>query len=166
MAVLATGVKAAVAQALTLPEGECMQVKDYMQATPMAVTPEDLVSTASQRMRGVRIRHLPVVTAENVLVGVVTDRDIRQAGASDAPHMAEHELHYLLERLTVKDIMTTQVITVHRDTPLDKAGRIFLEKKFGCLPVVHNNNVLEGIITVADLLRAYVQQHETVSSSS
>ena len=143
-----------------------MQVKDYMQATPITVTPEDLVSTASQRMRGVRIRHLPVVTAEHILVGVVTDRDVRQAGASDAPHMAEHELLYLLEKMTVKDIMTTQVVTVRSDTPLVGAGQIFLEKKFGCLPVVRNNNVLEGIITVTDLLRAYVQQHETVSSPS
>jgi acetoin utilization protein AcuB len=143
-----------------------MQVKDYMQTTPMTVTPEDLVSTASQRMRGIRIRHLPVVSAENVLVGVVTDRDVRQAGASDTPHMAELELLFLLENMTVQDIMTTQVVTVHSDTPLAEAGRIFLEKKFGCLPVVGNNNVLEGIITVTDLLRAYVQQHETVSSTS
>jgi acetoin utilization protein AcuB len=143
-----------------------MQVKDYMQATPMTVTPEDLVRTVRQRMRGVGIRHLPVVTAENILVGVVTDRDVRQAGASDAPHMAEHELLYLLEKMTVRDIMTTQVITVRSDTPLAEAGQIFLEKKFGCLPVVRNNNVLEGIITVTDLLRAYVQQHETESSPS
>jgi acetoin utilization protein AcuB len=150
----------------TLQEGKCMQVKDYMQVTPMTVTPEDLVSTASQRMRGVGIRHLPVVTAENILVGVVTDRDIRQAGASDASHMAEHELLYLLEKMTVQDIMTTQVITVRSDTPLAEAGQLFLEKKLGCLPVVRNNNVLEGIITVTDLLHAYVQQHGTVSSPS
>ena len=143
-----------------------MQVKDYMQTTPITVTPEDLASTARQRMRGSRVRHLPVVTEENTLVGVVTDRDIRQAGASDEPHMAEHELVYLLEKLTVKDIMTKQVITVHGETPLAEAGQLLLDKKFGCLPVVRHNHTLEGIITVTDLLRAYVQQHETAPSSS
>jgi CBS domain-containing protein len=137
-----------------------MQVRDYMQAMPLITAPEELVSIARQRMRGSRVRHLPVVTGENKLVGVITDRDIRQAGASDAPHMAEHELTSLLEKLTVKEIMTKQVVTVSPDTPLTDAGRIFLDKKFGCLPVVRHDNTLEGIITVTDCLRAYVDQHE------
>jgi CBS domain-containing protein len=50
------------------------------------------------------------------------------------------------------------VVTVNSTTPVVKAGLIFLQKKFGCLPVVHDNNRLEGIITVADLLRAYSRQ--------
>jgi acetoin utilization protein AcuB len=137
-----------------------MQVRDYMQAMPLTTTPEELVSIARQRMRGSRIRHLPVVAEGNRLVGVITDRDTRQAGASDEPHMAEHELTYLLEKLTVREIMTTQVVTVHPDTPLTDAGRILLDKKFGCLPVVHHDNTLAGIITVTDLLRAYVDHHE------
>jgi acetoin utilization protein AcuB len=131
-----------------------------MQTVPITVTPEDRVSTAFQRMRGGRIRHLPVVSAGNTLVGVVTDRDIRQAGASDAPHMAVHELTYLLDKLIVKDIMTKQVTTVRRDTPIVEAGQIFVDKKFGCLPVVGEAQTLEGIITVTDLLQAFVSRHD------
>lgn len=135
-----------------------MQVRDCMQTTPITVTPEDMVSTAYQRMRGSRIRHLPVVNDDNQLVGVVTDRDMRQAAPSDEPHLAEHELTYLLDKMTVKDTMTAKVVTVRADTPLAEAGQIFLDKKFGCLPVVRDDNTLEGILTVTDLLDAYVKQ--------
>jgi CBS domain-containing protein len=137
-----------------------MYVKDFMQTALTTVTPNTRVSTAYQMMtmRGARIRHLPVVTDEGTLIGIITDRDVRLAMASDAPSMAEHELTSLLEKLRVRDIMTQEVVTVNSTTPVVKAGLIFLQKKFGCLPVVHDNNRLEGIITVADLLRAYSRQ--------
>ena len=140
-----------------------MQVKDSMRIQVTTVTPETLVSTAYQLMtlRESIIRHLPVVTRQNILVGMLTDRDVRRAGASDAPSMAEHELQYLLKKLRVQDIMTREVVTVCGTTPLAEAGQIFLQKKFGCLPVIGNDNRLEGIITVTDLLRAYVEQHDT-----
>ena len=109
-------------------------------------------------MRGARIRHLPVVTEEGILIGIITDRDVRLAAASDAPSMAQYELPSLLEKLRVRDIMTPEVVTVHGTTSDVEAGLIFLEKKVGCLPVVRDNNRLEGIITVADLLRAYSKQ--------
>jgi CBS domain-containing protein len=141
-------------------EEECMQVKDYMQTRIITVSPQDLVSTAAQRMRGHTVRHLPVVTEANILAGLVTDRDIRRAGASDEPHMAEHELLYLLDKMTVQEIMTSQVHTVREETSVADAGRLLLEHRFGCLPVVREDNTLAGIITVTDLLRAYVQQHE------
>src|SRR5262245_50430305 len=133
-----------------------MQVKDYMHTHVTTVTPETLVSTAEQLMtkRGSKIRHLPVVTGQNTLVGVLTDRDMRRAEASDAPPMAEHELTYLLDKLCVQDIMTQDVVTVRGTTPIVEAGQIFLQKKFGCLPVVGDDNTLEGIITDRDIREA------------
>jgi acetoin utilization protein AcuB len=143
-----------------------MQVADYMHTTPLTARPEELVRAASQRMRGNNIRHLPVVTEEGTLVGIITDRDLRQANASDEPHLAAYELTALLEKLTVQEIMTRQVTTVRRHTPVTAAAQLFVEKKFGCLPVVRDENTLEGIITVTDLLRAYVAQHEVTNTPS
>lgn len=137
-----------------------MYVKDYMHTTVTTVTPDALASTAYQMMtrRAARIRHLPVVADDGTLVGVLTDRDLRRAGASDAPSMAEYELMYLLEKLHVRDMMTRDVVTVRSTTPLMEAGQILLQKKWGCLPVVREDHTLEGLLTVTDLLRAYTAQ--------
>jgi len=142
-----------------------MYVKDIMHTAVATVTPETRVSTAYQRMttREARIRHLPVVTDGQTLVGILTDRDVRRAAASDARPLAEHELLYLLDKLCVRDIMTPEVVTVHGITPVAEAGQIFLQKKFGCLPAVCDDYTLEGIITVTDLLRAYIAQSDTAS---
>lgn len=139
-----------------------MYVKDYMHTASTTVSPDALMSTAYQMMtrRDARIRHLPVVTEQQTLVGIITDRDVRRVGASDAPYMAEHELTYLLDKLRVREVMTTDVVTVRGTTSIQEAGHIFLQKKFGCLPVVGDTHTLEGIITVSDLLRAYVAQHD------
>ena len=143
-----------------------MHVEDYMHTRPITVTTEALASTAYQRMRESHIRHLPVVTGHGQLVGVITDRDMRQASTSDEPHMAEYDLTYLLEKMTVQEVMTRQVITVRRQTSVAAAARIFLEKKCGCLPVVRDDNTLEGMLTVTDLLRAYVEQHDAAQKTS
>src|SRR5262245_17719132 len=137
-----------------------MYVQDFMPTTVTTVTPDTLVRTAYQVMRDTWIRRLPVVTDEGILVGIITDRDIRRAAASDVPHLMEYELLSLLEKLRVRDIMTPEVVTVGGTTPLQEAGQILLQKKFGCLPVVHANHTLAGIITVTDLLRVVIAQYE------
>ncbi len=145
--------------AAAVPAGEHMLVKDYMRTAPYTMMPNDLVSIAYERMHEARIRHLPVIAGGPTLVGILTDRDIRQAGASTAPNLATHELVHLLEKMTVNAIMTTEVHTVRGDMAVADAGQLLLDHKFGGLPVVRDDNILEGIITVTDLLRAYVQQY-------
>jgi acetoin utilization protein AcuB len=108
-------------------------------------------------MQDARIRHLPVVTPEQKLVGIITDRDVRQASASRLPQLAAYEAPEQLQALQVQRIMTTQVRTVRRDTPVADAGQRLLAQRLGCLPVIRADNVVEGIITVTDLIAAYVQ---------
>lgn len=145
--------------AAAVPAGEYMRVDDYMHTEPYTVASDELVSVAYRRMREAHIRHLPVVAAEGKLVGILTDRDIRQASASTEPHLATHEWMAVLEKMTAEAIMTTRVYTVSRDMPVADAGQLFLDHKFGCLPVVRDGDLVEGIVTVTDLLRAYVEQH-------
>ena len=138
--------------------GERMQVKDYMQSALYTIMPNDLLSIARQRMQSTHVRHLPVITWGPKLVGMLTDRDMRLAGASTEPHLAAHEWGDALEKMRVNAIMTTPVYTVHRDTTVADAGQLFVDHKFGCLPVISEDDMLEGIVTVTDLLRAYVEQ--------
>jgi CBS domain-containing protein len=133
--------------------GARLAVKDAMQDLMIIVTPEDLVSTAYQRMQGGLVRHLPVLDDADKLVGVITDRDIRQAGDFVEPYLPGQELTGRFARMTVHEIMTTQVHTVRSDTAVTEAAELFLTHKFGCLPVVRNDGTLEGILTVTDVLR-------------
>ncbi len=139
----------------TGPAAARMPVRAYMQRDPTTGRPDELVSSVYQRMQDAHLRHLPIVTESRQLQGMLTDRDIRQAGPSTVRSMAAHESLLLLLTMTVKDIMTHHVYTVSADTVVADAGQLFLDHKVGCLPVVRHDSTLEGIITVTDLLQAY-----------
>ena len=146
--------------------GDLMRVRDYMRTEPYTLMPNDLVSVAYQRMHESHIHHLPVISEGCKLVGILTDRDIRLAGASSEPHLALYEWVQVLEKMTVNAIMSAPVQTVRSDMDVADAGQLFLDHKFGCLPVVYDDDMLEGMLTVTDLLRAYVAQHGAVQPTS
>ncbi len=139
----------------TGPATARLPVRAYMQRSPLTGRPEELVSSVYQRLQDAHLRYLPIVTESGLLLGMLTDRDIRQAGPSTVRSMAAHESLLLLLTMTVKDIMTQRVYTVSGDTVVADAGQLFLDHKIGCLPVVRRDGTLEGIITVTDLLQAY-----------
>jgi acetoin utilization protein AcuB len=130
-------------------------VRTYMHAPPLSGHKDDLVSQAQQRMQSATMRHLPIVTEDGKLLGLLTDRDLRQAGASSVPLLARYEAPLLLMTMQVKDIMITAVYTVTEETTVATAGQLFLDHKLGCLPVVDTDYRLVGILTVTDLLHAY-----------
>ena len=133
-----------------------LPVRTYMHAAPLTGHKDDLVRKAQQRMQSATIRHLPIVTEDGKLLGLLTDRDLRQAGASSVPLLTHYEAPSLLMTMRVKDIMTTDVYTVTEETTVAAAGQLFLDYKLGCLPVVDIDHRLVGILTVTDLLRAYI----------
>ena len=94
-----------------------MLVGKRMKSNPITVGPHDSFRHAMNLIRQRGIRHLPVLDSGR-LVGIVTDRDIRQASPSPATSLEMHELHYLLEKVKVCDVMTAKVITVTPDTPI------------------------------------------------
>jgi acetoin utilization protein AcuB len=132
-----------------------MLVEKRMKQHPVTVSPEDSFRHAMTLIRQKGFRHLPVVEGDR-LVGIVTDRDIRQASPSPATSLEVHELHYLLERVKVREIMTKRVYTVAPDTPIEEAARLMLQHKIGGLPVLDGGR-LTGIITETDILAAFVE---------
>lgn len=132
-----------------------MLVKDFMTPNPEVVTPEITVPEAAQIMKKGGFRRLPVVKEDRV-VGIVTDRDLKEAMPSDANSLSIWELNYLISKLTVGEIMTRNPITVSGTLPLQAAAKLMLEHKVGGLPVEREGRLV-GIITVTDVLRAFLQ---------
>ena len=133
-----------------------MPIRAHMQYAPLTGRQDDLVSQAQHRMQSADVRHLPIVAADGTLLGLLSDRDLRQAGASTLPPLSRYEAPLLLMTMLVKDIMRTDVTTVGGETTLADAGQLLLEHKIGCLPVLHHDRTLVGMVTVTDLLRAYL----------
>ncbi len=132
-----------------------MRISEWMSPEPITVTPDTPVSEARELMRRERIRHLLVMQGE-LLVGIITDRDVRLVLPSPATSLSVWEIHYLVAKMTVGQVMTRPVITIAPDRPVMEAVRVMLERKIGALPVAEGWRVV-GIITETDLLRAFAQ---------
>lgn len=122
---------------------------------PTTVPPTTPVPVARKLMLEQRIRHLLVVDGDR-LVGVVTDRDIRLNSASPATSLSVWELNYLLERLTVEQIMASGVIAITPAEDVATAARLLIQHKIGCLPVVAAGHLV-GIVTETDLVRVVAE---------
>ncbi len=129
-----------------------MQVRDVMTREPVTVRPQISVVDARAEMSRRRIRHLLVTEDGGLLVGIVTDRDIRSSLPSPATSLSVWELNYLLARLTVGEVMTRAVITVDPDRDVREAARIMIDHKIGGLPVLEGREIV-GVVTDTDLLR-------------
>lgn len=140
-----------------------MLVKNYMKRDPVTVKKDDSFRYALKLIRKEGIRHLPVLDGKK-LVGIVTDRDLRQAAPSPATTLEVHELNYLLERLKIEAIMTKKVITVTPMTNLRDAAKLLFAHKIGGLPVVEQEELV-GIITEGDILQAYVRHEESLEAT-
>lgn len=119
-----------------------MLVGKRMSKEPVTITPEDYLAQAREKMEKGGFRRLPVVE-EGRLVGILTDRDLRQ------------HLGYL-ERTKVNVAMTENPITVGPQTTLEQAAELLLKHKIGGLPVVEDNKLV-GIITASDVLKAFLE---------
>ncbi len=134
-----------------------MFVTNSMQKNVITIGKEASVFEARDKMAANSIRHLPVIDSENNLLGVVTDRDVRSAMPSvfaDVCNLEEEKKK--VAELKVKDIMTTNVTTVSPMHTLQDAIMLIHRTRVGAFPVVDEDGKLKGIISVRDLLRAFV----------
>jgi acetoin utilization protein AcuB len=132
-----------------------MLVKDWMSKNPITITDETSMMKAIHLMKQNRFRRLPVLQ-EGRLVGIVSDRDLKEASPSKATTLDVHELYYLLSELQVKDIMTRDPITVAPDDTVEHAAQVMLENTISGVPVVDDQEEVVGILTQSDVFRAFM----------
>ncbi|HSF17956.1 MAG TPA: CBS domain-containing protein [Vicinamibacteria bacterium] len=131
-----------------------MRVEELMTTDVATVERNDELSVVDDLIKMKRIRHLPVVE-KGRLVGIVTQRDLFQAGLSNAMGFGEKARKEFLGTVVVKEVMTDEVVTVGPDETVKNAAKKMLEHKIGCLPVVREGKLL-GILTETDLVRLLV----------
>ncbi len=133
-----------------------MLVERWMSKKPITVQRDDSLAAAARLLKDHNIRRLPVLH-KGELVGILTDRDVKAASPSKATSLDIWELHFLLEKLSVSDVMTPRPITISPDTTIERAALIMMERKIGGLPVVDGIGSLVGILTEEDVFRALVE---------
>ncbi|MCL5807586.1 MAG: CBS and ACT domain-containing protein [Deltaproteobacteria bacterium] len=133
-----------------------MQVKDRMTPNPTTATEDTTFEEALHMMKEKKIRRLPIVNKSGRLSGIVVQKDLFSASPSTATSLSVFEVHYLLSKVKMKDVMTKRVVTVGDDCPLEEAARIMVDYKIGCLPITKDGKLL-GIITETDIFKTFVE---------
>jgi acetoin utilization protein AcuB len=110
---------------------------------------------ASKLMKQNGIRHLPVLK-KGRLVGIVSDRDLKEATPSKATTLDIHEMYHLLDKISVKSLMPKSLYTITPGETVEKAAAVMLKRDISALPVVDPPGGLQGIITKGDVFRAFV----------
>jgi acetoin utilization protein AcuB len=129
-----------------------MKVKNWMVTEVITASPEDTVEEAIQLMRRFSIRHIPIIE-NGKLVGLVTESNLRA-------YLSSEKL-----QLPLKEVMILNPITVDPETSIDEAARIIYKYKIGGLPVITEGNLV-GIITITDILEAFIELMGLLKSSS
>ena len=133
-----------------------MYIGRIMHTDLITVPPEATLVEARKLIEQKRIDHLLVVNDKGKLVGLLSDRDLRQYWASPATTLSAHELGYLLDKITVKMIMVKTVVTVAPDTTIERAAYIMQTHNISSLPVMADDELV-GIVTSTDVMAVLLQ---------
>ena len=133
-----------------------MLVEERMTHPVLTITPDVPVQDALARMRKDKVRRYPVVDKRGKLIGIVTDSDLLNASPSEATTLSVWEISYLLAKITVERVMTTNVITTSENATIEEAARILADRKVGGLPVMRDDRLV-GIITETDLFNIFLE---------
>ena len=135
-----------------------MFIEEWMTKTPRSVRPLDSVAHARALLEEHRINQMPVVT-DGRLVGIVTDRDLRDAStvvkAATAEAGSIEAADATPDRISVETVMTTNVLTLKPSDKLERAAELMRRERIGALPIVEKGRLC-GILTRSDILKAFV----------
>ena len=130
-----------------------MIIKEWMTRDVITVDPETSMMRAAKQMKEKGIRRLPVVDDKGKVVGMLSDRDVKEASPSKATTLDVHELYYLLSEIKVKNIMTPNPITIRETDTVVKCAAIMHDKKISGIPVLNDKDELVGIMTQNEVYR-------------
>lgn len=133
-----------------------MIIERRMTRNPVTATPDMSIADASNLMRQEKVHRLPVLDKDKRLVGLITEKDILFASPSPASSLSIHEMAYLLSKLTVKKLMSKNVVTINKDTTVEEAARIMVDQDLSCLPVLEGEKLI-GIVSKSDMFKILLE---------
>jgi CBS domain-containing membrane protein len=129
-------------------------VENIMSTDVFTLGRNDKLSIADDVMSQKRIRHLPVLDADGMLCGILTQRDLFRGALLRSLGYGQRAEQKLLDSLAVKDAMRDEVVTISPKSTLSDAANLMLSNKIGCLPVVEGERLV-GIISEADFVKQF-----------
>ena len=133
-----------------------MLVRDRMTARPVTITGDVTVMDAINLMTENDVRHLPVTNRDGRLIGIVSEKELLKAAPSPVTSLNVWEVKEMLHLLTIKKIMSSKLIAIEEDAPLEEAAVAMVANKMDGLPVTRNG-VLVGVITETDIFKSFLE---------
>ncbi|HQB89838.1 MAG TPA: CBS domain-containing protein [Sphaerochaeta sp.] len=133
-----------------------MIIERRMTRNPVTATPDMSIAEASNLMKQEKVHRLPVLDKDKKLVGILTEKDILYATPSPASSLSIHEMAYLLSKLTVKKLMSKNVITITKDTTVEEAARMMVDQDLSSLPVLDGDKLI-GIVSKSDMFKILLE---------
>lgn len=131
------------------------KVKDFMTKDVITCQPDEKITKVIDLMNSKKIHRLPVVDANNQLIGIITEGMITTANNS-ATSLSIFELNYLLSKTDVKTVMIKKVIKINENELMEAAAQKMLQNDIGCLPVINENDQVVGILTQNDIFKSFL----------
>ncbi|MGX9135590.1 acetoin utilization AcuB family protein [Rummeliibacillus sp. JY-2-4R] len=138
-----------------------MLIEEIMNTDVITLKSSDTMKDAIHTMKEKKIRHLPIVDSDNKLVGLITERDLKNA----LPSSLLEESYERVYEQTLDKIMITEPIVGHPLDFIEEIAAIFYERQIGCLPIISSGKIV-GIVTRSDLLYTYVELTGATKPSS
>ena len=132
-----------------------MLVKDWMSKPAITIDVNDSMNDAIKLLKKHNIKMLPVLE-KSKLVGIITDRDIKRASASDATTLEIHELLYLISKIKIKEIMSKNPVTVAPDYTVEETAEVLLKHNISGVPVVDHYGTVVGVMTQNDIFKTII----------
>lgn len=133
-----------------------MIIERKMTKNPVTCSPDLSIQDAQELMKKEHVHRLPVLDKNGKLVGVISEKDILKAAPSPASTLSAYETNYLLNKLTVKKIMSRNPVTITKDTTVEDAATIMIDQDLSCLPVLEEGKLI-GIVSKSDLFKLLVE---------